>query len=67
MTGGKAVRGKSAICPFCDHVHPKATTPRLMAQEGQGEDALLVAADLDDRVGKRFREPTAGRAGRSRR
>ena len=25
MKGGKAVRGKAAICPFCEHVHPKAT------------------------------------------
>jgi putative DNA methylase len=56
MKGGKAARGKAAICPFCDHVHPKATHTRLMA-EGQGRDALLVAADLDDVVGKRFREP----------
>ena len=56
MKSGKAVRGKAAICPFCDHMHPKATHTRLMA-EGQGQDALLVAADLDDIVGKRFREP----------
>ena len=56
MKGGKAVRGKSAICPFCDYVHPKAMHTRLMAAR-QGEDALLVAADLDDIVGKRFREP----------
>lgn len=56
--GGKAVRGKSAICPFCEHVHPKALHQRL-AQDGLGADALLVAADLDDAVGKRFREPTA--------
>jgi len=58
MKGGKAVRGKSAICPFCDHVHGKSTHTRLMA-EGQGQDALLVAADLDPAVGKKFREPTA--------
>lgn len=57
IKGGKAVRGKAAICPFCGHVHPKATHARLMA-EGHGEDALLVAADLDPEVGKRFREPT---------
>lgn len=53
---GAAVRGKAAICPFCDHVHPKALHTRLAA-EGQGRDALLVAADLDDTLGKRFREP----------
>ncbi len=55
--GGKAVRGKAAVCPFCEHVHPKAMHTRLMA-EGQGRDALLVAADIDPFVGKSFREPT---------
>ena len=30
--GGKAVQGKIAICPFCEHVHPKATTRRLSAE-----------------------------------
>jgi putative DNA methylase len=57
MKAGKAVRGKSAICPFCSHVHAKATHARLMAQ-GLGQDALLVAADLDPLVGKAFRQPT---------
>ena len=56
LKAGKAVRGKAAICPFCDHVHPKATHTRLMA-EGHGRDTLLVAADLDPVVGKRFRLP----------
>lgn len=55
---GKAVKGKSAICPFCQHVHPKQVHQRL-AQEGLGRDALLVAADLDSAVGKHFREPTS--------
>jgi adenine-specific DNA methylase len=55
--GGKTVRGKAAICPFCDHMHPKATHTRLMA-EGRGRDVLLVAADLDPDVGKSFRQPT---------
>ena len=54
---GKAVKGKSAVCPFCEHVHSKQTHQRL-AQEGYGVDALLVAADLDEHVGKIFREPT---------
>jgi len=58
IRAGKAVRGKSAICPFCSHVHAKATHARLMA-EGQGRDALLVAADVDPTVGKSFREPSA--------
>jgi len=57
LKAGKAVRGKSAICPFCSHVHAKATHARLMA-EGLGQDALLVAADLDPVVGKAFRLPT---------
>ena len=57
MKGGKALVGKAAICPFCDHVHPKANHARLMA-EGEGQDALLVAADLDPTVGKFFREPS---------
>lgn len=55
--GGKAQRGKAAVCPFCEHVHPKDVHTRLAAQ-GLGEDALLVAADIDDVVGKVFREPT---------
>jgi putative DNA methylase len=54
---GKAVKGKSAICPFCSHVHPKQVHQRL-AQDGLGEDILLVAADLDPVVGKHFRQPT---------
>ena len=57
MKRGKASLGKAAICPFCDHVHPKANHARLMA-EGEGQDALLIAADLDPTVGKFFREPT---------
>ncbi len=57
LKAGKAARGKSAICPFCSHVHAKATHTRLMA-EGLGQDALLVAADLDPVVGKAFRQPT---------
>lgn len=57
MKGGKAIRGKAAVCPFCEHVHLKATHTRLMA-EGQGRDALLVVADIDPDVGKSFRQPT---------
>lgn len=54
---GKPVKGKSAICPFCSHVHPLAVHQRL-AHEGLTEDCLLVAADLDPQVGKHFRQPT---------
>jgi putative DNA methylase len=57
--GGRAQRGKAAACPFCEHVHPKDLHTRLAA-EGLGRDVLLVAADIDDVVGKVFREPTQG-------
>jgi putative DNA methylase len=53
---GKKVAGKSAVCPFCTHVHPVAIQ-RQMTHDGLGQDELLVAADLDDRVGKHFRLP----------
>ena len=55
---GKRVAGKVAVCPFCDHVHDNEVHSRL-AREGLGEDALLVAADIDESVGKSFRVPTA--------
>jgi putative DNA methylase len=54
---GKKGKGKAAVCPFCEHSHPKDTHQRLAA-EGQGQDALIIAADLDTTVGKIFREPT---------
>jgi len=57
VVGGKKVQGKSATCPFCDHVHAKEVHQRLM-QDGMAEDALLVVAEHDDVVGKRFREAT---------
>ncbi|MFD6265608.1 hypothetical protein ACFWFK_31335, partial [Micromonospora chalcea] len=50
-------KGKSAVCPFCHHVHPLAVHQRL-ANEGFGEDALLVVAEFDDKVSKRFRPPS---------
>jgi adenine-specific DNA methylase len=55
---GKKIRGKIAVCPFCEHVHATQLHTRL-ASEGLGRDVLLVAADLDDAVGKSFRTPTA--------
>lgn len=58
LKGGKKVKGKSAVCSFCDHSHAKDTHQRLAA-EGLGEDALLVAVDIDKRVGKFFRAPSA--------
>jgi len=54
---GKSVKGKSAVCPFCEHSHAKDTHQRLAAA-GLGEDALLVAADIDATVSKFFRQPT---------
>ena len=49
--------GKVAVCPFCDHVHAKDVHTRL-AKEGLGQDAVLVAADVDDTFGKHYREVT---------
>ncbi len=57
LAGSKS-HAKSAICLFCEHVHATALHRRL-SSEGYGEDALMLVADLDDIVGKRFREPTA--------
>jgi putative DNA methylase len=54
---GKKLRGKSAICVFCDNVHPLQLHQRL-AGEGMGEDAVLVAADIDPIYGKFFRDVT---------
>jgi len=54
---GKKARGKSAICPFCSHVHPLAVHQRL-AGEGLGEDTLLIVADVDPAVGKCYRRPS---------
>jgi len=49
--------GKVAVCPFCSHVHPKDVHTRL-ADAGLGEDVVLVAADVDSRVGKHYRLAT---------
>lgn len=49
--------GKSAVCIFCGHAIARNVHVRLM-QQHQGEDALLVVADIDDEVGKSFRLPT---------
>ena len=56
--GGKAVRGKNAVCPFCEHVHAKALHSRLAADR-QGRDALLVVVEPNKTVGRHFRSPTA--------
>ena len=54
--GGSKTGAKSAICPFCDHVHSTALHRRLSA-EGFREDALLLAADLDPEYGKASASP----------
>jgi len=56
IAAGSKGRAKSAICPFCDHVHPTALFRRMTA-ESTREDALLAVGELDPLVGKRFREP----------
>lgn len=58
---GRKIKGKSATCCFCGHVHPLAVHQRL-AQEGLGRDALLVVVSPDPVVGRLFREPTAEEA-----
>ncbi|PTR36691.1 adenine-specific DNA methylase [Rhodococcus sp. OK611] len=54
---GKKIPGKSAICVFCGHVHP-LKVHRRMTNDGLGRDSLLLVADHDPIVGKRFRIPT---------
>ena len=51
-------RGKTAVCCFCGHAHPLGTAKRMM-RDGLNNDAMLVVADLDKDVGKRYREPAA--------
>jgi len=55
---GKPVPGKSAVCPFCEHVHPVALHRRLMT-EGLGEDALLIVGEVDPAGNKIFRSATS--------
>ena len=60
LTGGKSKyssSGKVAVCPFCEHVHPKDVHTRL-ARDRQGADAPLLAADIDELVGKTYRNLT---------
>lgn len=49
-------RGKSAVCVFCDHVHPFDVRTRLMG-DGYAEDALLLVADHDDSFRRTYRLP----------
>lgn len=57
LTKAKGQRGKSGVCCFCGHTHPSDTLKRMMS-DGLRGDAMLVVADLDDEVGKRYRTPT---------
>lgn len=52
-------RGKTAICCFCAHPHPLDTLKRLM-RDGHKDDVMVVVADLDGEVGKRYRVPAGG-------
>ena len=54
---GKKIPGKSAICIFCSHVHP-LKVHRGLTNEGHGRDSLLLVAEHDPIVGKRFRLPS---------
>ncbi|MFG1818265.1 hypothetical protein ACGFIF_31185 [Kribbella sp. NPDC049174] len=56
-TDGKKIPGKAAVCVFCSHAHP-LNVHRRLTNEGEGKDALLLVADHDPTVGKRFRLPT---------
>ena len=47
--------GKIAVCPFCGHAHTKDTHTR-MAEQGLGQDEILLAADVDPVVGKSYRQ-----------
>ncbi|MEU0565185.1 hypothetical protein ABZ297_07305 [Nonomuraea sp. NPDC005983] len=52
-----SAEGRVAVCPFCNHVHPKAVHTRLSA-EGLRRDVLLLAADIAGDGTKVFREPS---------
>ncbi|HZK36705.1 MAG TPA: hypothetical protein VFC57_07130, partial [Aeromicrobium sp.] len=60
-SGGKGSRGKTAVCPFCEHPHPLETHKRI-ANERRGGDALLVVGEQDGFIGKVFRSPTKSEA-----
>ena len=51
-------RGRAAVCPFCNYTHSHAEHSRIR-EAGEAGDVMLVVADLDPEVGKRYREPTA--------
>ena len=53
----KGKSGKSGVCCFCGHPHPLETLKRMM-RDGLKGDAMLIVADHDNEVGKRYRVPT---------
>ena len=53
----KGRRGKTGVCCFCGHAHPLDTLKRMM-RDGLKDDAMLVVAELNDPVGKRYRAPS---------
>jgi putative DNA methylase len=46
--------GKLAVCPFCGFGHDRPAQMELLAT-GRSADAILLAADIDSDVGKRYR------------
>lgn len=46
--------GRLAVCPFCGHAHDRPVQMRILA-EGLGQDAPLLAAEIDPHVGKSYR------------
>jgi len=57
LANGERAVGKAAVCVHCQHAHSLEAHRRLV-NEGHGQDTLLLAADIDESDGKRFREPT---------
>ena len=56
-SAGRKIPGKSAVCPFCSHVHAVEVHRRL-TNEGAGRDALLVVGVHDSTLGKAYRQPS---------
>jgi adenine-specific DNA methylase len=55
---GKKRKGKTARCPFCQHIHPLDSV-KVKGEAQQFRDELLVVADVDAKGKHKFREPTA--------
>ena len=49
-------RGRAAVCPSCSYTHSHAEHTRIR-ENGHAGDVMLVVADIDAHVGKRYREP----------